>query len=310
MVVGGGLLGGHTARALAVSGRRVTVFSRSFSGWLRAERSRGLEIEFVEGTVPPEDQVSATLAGADVVYCFVGYSTPARSASSCLSSIGEWLLPAVSVLEAAAKGGVRRVVVASSGGTIYGPARVLPTPETHPLDPISAHGSTSLAIETYASFFRSTQELETVALRYANVYGPGERVRGDQGVIAAWCESLALDEPLQLIGDPETRRDFVYAGDAGAAAVAALDGCRPGAYNIGSGVATPLSEVLELIEDVSGRTPELTRREARGVDVPATGLDSSLFTAATGWTPATPLREGIEATWRWTTSASAALRSV
>lgn len=309
MVVGGGLLGGHTACALAAAGRSVTVLSRSFAGWLRSRRSQGLKIELIEGTVPPEDQLMTLLADADAVCCFVGYSTPARSAASSLTSLTEWLLPVLSVLEAAARCGVRRAIVASSGGTIYGYARTLPTPESDPLAPISAHGSTSIAIEAYAELYRRTEQLETVVLRYANVYGPGERDRGEQGVVAAWCGALALGEPLTLIGAPETRRDFLYASDAASAAVAALDACKPGVYNVGSGAATPLREVLEILAEVSGRTPEVERRQARGVDVSTNELDAGLFRACSGWVPSTSLHEGIEATWRWFSSAPAAMRS-
>ncbi len=309
VVVGGGLLGAHTACALATAGRPVTVFSRTFSDWLRVKRSEGLGIDFQEGVVPPEDQLGAHLKDADAVYCFVGYSTPARSGGSSLASATEWLLPSLSVIEAAARHGVRRVVVASSGGTIYGPTTELPTPESHPLQPISAHGSTSMAIESYAALYSRTHQLEAVILRYSNVYGPGARARGDQGVVAAWCDALALHQPLPLIGNPNQQRDFLYAGDAATAAVAALDRCEPGIYNIGAGEGTRLGRVLEVLEDVSGRIPEVERRQGRGVDVPASSLDSSLFFRCTGWEPSTLLRDGVEATWLWTTSGRAVLRT-
>lgn len=306
VVVGGGLLGGHTAAALARSGRQVTVFSRSFSGWLRANRTEGIEL--VEGVVPPEDEIAPLLVDADAVCCFVGYSTPARSGGSALASVNEWLMPSLSVLECAARCGVGRVILASSGGTIYGPAAELPTPEAHPPAPISAHGATSAAIETFASLFSRTGELEALVLRFPNVYGPGERVRGEQGVIAAWCESLALGEPLRLIGDPGQSRDFLYAGDAADAAVTALDRDLSGVYNVGSGESARLDHVLELLGEVAEREPVVEQREGRAVDVFASGLDSSEFSRRTGWEPKVTLREGIAETWRWTTSAPMVLR--
>ena len=160
------------------------------------------------------------------------------------------------------------------------------------------HGVTALSIESYADFYRRQHGLESVVLRYSNVYGPGARSRREQGVIAAWREALARGERPVLIGDGSERRDFVYAGDAATAALAAL-GAEPGVYNVGAGESWALSEVLELMRDVSGQPIEVERRPGRPVDVPIAELDHSAFTKATGWEPAVDLREGLRRTWEW-----------
>ena len=269
---------------------------------MHAQRDAAVEIEVVEGTIPPGERLREVMDGADVAFSLVGYSTPATAAQDPVSSASASVIPALTVLECARRSGVPRVVIASSGGTIYGPASDLPTPEAHRLQPISVHGVHSQAIESYADLYRRSYGLGTVVLRFSTVYGPGERVRGEQGVIAAWCEALARDEPVVVIGDGETRRDFLYASDAAAAAEAAGALDVSGVYNVGSGRSHSLAELLQVLEQVTGRTPRVEYRSKRAIDVPVTELDSLLFSTATGWVPRYELAEGVERTWAWTNS--------
>jgi UDP-glucose 4-epimerase len=308
VVVGGGLIGSHTASRLVAAGHRVTVYSRSFSAWIRDQRAAGLEVDLVEGNVPGGDRFDELLSGADAAFAFVGYSTPALSARDPVSAASGWLIPVLAVLERSRRAGVGRVVLATSGGTIYGQAETVPTPEDAPLQPISMHGTNSIAIEAYARHYSRTGGVDTVALRFANIDGPGERVLGDQGVIAAWCAGLARNEALVQIGDGAERRDFLYAEDAGEAAVAAL-GAAPGVYNIGSGGSVSLAELLELIVEVVGREPDVNRRPGRAVDVRHSELDCTRFHEQTGWEPRLTLTDGLARTWSWMTSNSASLRA-
>jgi UDP-glucose 4-epimerase len=199
------------------------------------------------------------------------------------------------------RAGQKRIVLASSGGTVYGRPETLPTPEDTPTRPISVHGVNSVATEQYALFYARQHGLEPSIVRFSNVYGPGQYARRGLGVVAAWCEALAAGEPVVILGDGEVRRDFIYADDAARAAVAvAFDAPRPGVYNSGSGVSTSLRELLELIAEASGRDPKLDRRPAREIDVPVTQLDSSALQGHTGWTPEVDLAEGLARTWEWT----------
>ncbi len=303
LVIGGGLIGGHVAREAARGGHEVAVVSRGFSTWLKQRiAAEGLEIDLVEGTLPGSvgvvGELDQALTGRDAIFCFAGDSTPALSAREPAAAAAAGLLPAISALEGARRNGCERVVLASSGGTVYGKVTQTPTPEDHPAEPISMHGVTALSIESYADFYRRQHGLAPVVLRYSNVYGPGARSRREQGVIAAWREALARGEPPVLIGDGSERRDFIYAADAAGAALAALE-AEPGVYNVGAGASWALSEVLELMSEVSGRPIEVRRRPGRPVDVPVAELDHSAFTEATGWEPAVDLREGLRRTWEW-----------
>ncbi|MDX6617025.1 MAG: UDP-glucose 4-epimerase [Solirubrobacterales bacterium] len=296
LVIGGGLIGSHTATELLERGHPVTVYSRSFSNGLEDAPERGSGLELVSGEIA-DARLDGLVAAAEIVFLLAGSSTPALSDRDPVASVSGSLEPGLIVLEAARRGSTKRVVLASSGGTVYGNVDQVPTPEDAPLRPISVHGVNSLALEGYAAMYARKHGLEPIVLRYSNVYGPGQRSRHGQGVIAAWLDALSRDRPIELIGEDAVQRDFVFADDAArATADAALLAERPGTYNVG-GETHSLAEVLELIESASGRRLEVQRSPGREVDVPVTGLDCSRLLGQTGWQPAVSLPDGIARTW-------------
>jgi len=303
LVIGGGLIGSRIAQQLALAGHPVKVLSRSFNPWLldRAEGAPGLEL--IEGEIAGELDAESLVAEAEVTIFMAGTSTPKLADDAAATSIAGLLEPALEVLDLMRRTDSKRIVLASSGGTVYGPPDELPTPETADTRPISVHGVNCLATEQYALLYARQHGLEPSIVRFSNVYGPGQHARRGLGVIAAWCEALARDEPVQIMGDGSVRRDFIYAEDAGAAAVAAaFTASRPGTYNAGSGGSVSLTELLEIIGEVSGREPHVESLPARAIDVPVTQLDSSQLEARTGWRPEMGLREGVARCWEWTTS--------
>jgi UDP-glucose 4-epimerase len=300
LVIGGGLIGSHTALGLLEKGLEVTVLSRSFSSLLEDHPKAGSGLTLVAETLPGAARLDELVAATDVVLLLAGSSTPALSEEDAVASITGSLEPGLAVLEAVRRAGKERILLASSGGTIYGEVEQTPTPEDAPLRPISVHGVNSLALETYAAFYAREHGLAPITLRYSNVYGPSGQARSGQGVIAAWCAALSRGEPLTLIGDDSVRRDFVYAADAAEATIrVALGPSEPGVYNVGLGKSHSLAEVLSILAEVSGAEPNVDRRPGRSIDVSTTELDCSRLTDETGWRPAVDLREGVERTWRW-----------
>jgi UDP-glucose 4-epimerase len=305
LIVGGGFLGAHLAERLAEEAHAVTIFSRSFSDWLARKGGERSGIRLVEGEVPPGGPLLELIAAADVVFYMAGTSTPSMASADPGGSIVRAVVPAAAVLDLMREAPTRRIVVASSGGTVYGVAEQLPTPEDYPTRPISLHGHHSLTIERYAQFFAERHGFETIILRFSNPYGPGQVSRHGQGVIAAWSQALARDEPLLVFGDLTARRDFLFIDDLIEATVRAGLHAPPGTYNVGSGEATPLEDVLELLLAAKGGETAVVHAESRPVDVPVTQLDSSRVRRATGWAPVVSLPEGIKATWEWARARSA-----
>jgi UDP-glucose 4-epimerase len=312
LVIGGGLLGGHVARELVREGHSVRIYSRSFSKWVAAERDRGLEVELVQGEIPPGQGLDDAVRDSEVVFLLAGSSTPSLSDKDAVGSIMGSLAPSLSVLESLRRNEVQRIVISSSGGTVYGAVDQLPTPEEAPTRPISLHGVNSLAVEGYAAFYAREHGLRPVILRYSNVFGPGERAQLQQGVVAAWCQALSLDSPLTLVGDGSVERDFVFVEDAAAATVRAAFATEgPAIYNVGSGQSHSLREILDLLVGISGRKAQVRSVPARPIDVPVTRLDSSRLREHTGWSPTTDFAAGLQASWEWaqtSVTASAILR--
>jgi UDP-glucose 4-epimerase len=301
LVVGGGFLGGHVAVALFAAGHSVTVYSRSFSEWLdRPDLVVADRFRRVEGTLPPGRGLIELVDAAEIVFYLGGSSTPAMAGTDPGGSIISSVVPAAALLDLMRVTSTRRVVIASSGGAVYGVVGVLPTPEDHPTEPISIHGHNSVTVERYAMFYARHHGFEPVILRYANPYGPGQLARRGQGVIAAWSDALARGLPISVYGDPATRRDLVYVDDAAAATVAAgFAADAPGIYNVGSGCSFSLDELAARLQAISGREARIELLPQRGVDVPVTQLDSSRLAAQTSWRPVTGLDEGLRASWEW-----------
>lgn len=284
---------------LAAAGHPTTVFSRSFNPLLLASAAnRGIRL--VEGAVAISEPLTDEVDSADIVFYMAGSSTPGASDSDPAGSLVGAVAPAVTVLELARRTGGRRVVLASSGGTIYGCPTTFPTPESAPLEPISVHGLNAVAMERYARFFADRHSLDVLVLRYSNLYGPGQLAQRSQGVIAAWGRAIMAGEPIVLFGDGSVRRDFIYADDAAMATIlVATNPAAHGAYNVGSGCASSLRDVLRVIEDVADRPVFVDTLDARGIDVPLVELDCSRIRDLTGWAPTTGLSDGIAASLAW-----------
>jgi UDP-glucose 4-epimerase len=301
LVIGGGFLGSHVAHRLAADGNTVIVFSRSFNDWLvRHERPGAGSIELAEGELPGGHGLAELIEQADVVFYLAGSSTPATAQTDPGGSITSSVVPAAAVLDLMRETSTRRIVIASSGGTVYGAVKELPTNEQHSTEPISLHGHNSLTVERYAMFFARRHGFEPVILRYSNPYGPGQLARRGQGVVAAWCEALAHEETITLFGDGGARRDFVYIDDAAEATVlAGLSADGPVTYNVGSGQSHSLRELLEVVERAAGRRARIEQICARPVDVPITQLDCALIGRDLGWKPTTTFEQGVRASWEW-----------
>jgi UDP-glucose 4-epimerase len=189
-----------------------------------------------------------------------------------------------------------RVVLASSGGTVYAPSCRPPYREDHPTAPNNTYGLMKLEME---SILRAQAGVEPVIVRLANVYGPGQQARRGLGVIAHWIDALGRGQPIALHGHLDTTRDYLYIDDVIDLLVrihAARD--LPQILNAGSGTPTALAELARLTLETSGR-PDLPirRAPARAADRMHVWLDIGLARSTLGWAPRTSLREGLRRTW-------------
>jgi UDP-glucose 4-epimerase len=206
------------------------------------------------------------------------------------------VLGTVSVLAAAMASGCRRVVVASSGGALYGASRRLPTPEDEPAQPRSPYGTAKLSIEYYLGHFTRAGAIDALALRYGNVYGSGQDGTGEAGVVAISSHRLLDGKAPVIRGDGAQTRDFTYVGDIVAANVLGLTSKVTGAINIGTGRETSIGDLVGRLCTLAGYRGEPEREALPTGEVTRSALDNTLAAERLGWRPSVSLDEGLART--------------
>lgn len=300
LVLGGaGFMGSHLVELLVREGLPVRVFDLPGAVAKRLAAVRK-QIEVVEGDFQQAREAAAAMEGCEAVFHLIGTTVPSTSNRDPAYDAETNLLGTLRLLDACVRARVKQVIFSSSGGTVYGEARSLPIPESHPTEPRSAYGISKLAIEKYLALYHRLHGLEFTALRIANAYGPRLPVAGEQGAVGAFLKRLKRGEPLTLWGDGSVVRDYVYVEDVARAFRAALGrGAAPRVFNIGTGRGTSLRELVALVERVTGRQAALEWQAGRAVDAPENVLDSSLARQHLGWTPRVSLEDGLALTWKW-----------
>jgi UDP-glucose 4-epimerase len=215
----------------------------------------------------------------------------------------------VRLLEAMRASGKRstRFVFSSTGGALYGDVAAIPTPEGTAKDPQSPYGNAKLSVEYYLAYFARVHGLNTVALRYGNVYGPRQDSHGEAGVVAIFCERILNGTPLTIFGDGKQTRDYVYAGDVARANVLAATRDLPPAgsldvraFNIGTGVETDVTTLVSVLTKMSKSTETRVAHAAeRAGEVRRSSLDSAKAGEQLGWRPEVTLQDGLSKTYQW-----------
>ena len=297
LVLGGaGFIGSHLAEALLQAGHRVRIFDRPHLDRLPAFLQRG-EFEVFTGDFLNPRTLSPALEGSEIVFHLVSTTLPKTSNDNPMYDVESNVMGTLRLLELCRQQGVRKVVFASSGGTVYGVPRSVPIDESHPTDPICSYGIHKLAIEKYLQLNHRLHGLDYCVLRPANLYGPRQRLDIAQGAVAVFLDRALRGKPIQVWGDGSVVRDYLYVGDAAEALLkaAAFEG-EPKLFNIGSGAGTSLTQLIKEIEALLGRAVPVEYTAARSLDVPANVLDASLARRHLGWAPRTSLAEGLRRT--------------
>jgi UDP-glucose 4-epimerase len=207
------------------------------------------------------------------------------------------VLGAINVLEAARLVGARKLVNTSTGGGLYGDADVLPTPEDHPIHPLAPYGQSKLAAEGYCDLYTRVHGLQTVSLRYGNVYGPRQDVHGEAGVVAIFCGCLLEGRVPRVFGDGHQTRDWVDVVDVVRANLLAADSDLTGPVNIGHGQETSVLQLIGALRE-AGAERGLTLSEPvfepeRLGEVRRSCLDVTRAREQLGWAAAQELRQGL-----------------
>lgn len=187
----------------------------------------------------------------------------------------------------------------SSGGTVYGNPTQLPVTEDHILAPLSPYGLAKVAQESLCLKLRDIGHAVTI-LRPSNAYGPGQTLRNGFGLVRTMLEHARMGTPLEIWGDGENVRDFVYIDDIVEATLRLIQLSRDrGTYNLGSGKGHSVNQVKSLVETACIATVKTVLRPARGIDVSSVVLDNSRLAKRLNWRPKMDLLEGVTCTLEW-----------
>lgn len=300
LVLGGaGFMGSHIVDALVARGHRVRVFDLPNISTLNLKQSID-SVEILGGDFNNVNDISLALEDVDVVLHLICTTLPGPSNENPAYDVESNVIGTLNLLKQAVAKGVKKVIFSSSGGTVYGIPRLVPIPETHETNPICSYGIAKLAVEKYLALFHHLHGLDYTVLRFANPYGERQRIDISQGAVAAFLWRTLSRQPITIWGDGSVARDFFYISDLVSAFMAVIESDPPSKiYNIASGQARSLKDLLSVIHELTGLQPAVRYTPGRRLDVPVNCLDIRLAKRELGWQPEISWEEGIARTWEW-----------
>jgi UDP-glucose 4-epimerase len=208
------------------------------------------------------------------------------------------IIGSINVLQAARKVRARKVIYASSGGTVYGEPQSTPCLESHPILPLCPYGASKYIVEQYLHLYHKNYGLVYTVLRYGNVYGPRQDPAGEAGVIAIFITQMLQDSKLVIYDDGNQVRDYVYVQDCARANLLALDKGDGHVLNIGSGQPTTVNEIFNVLQSLTAYPNPPCYAPPRQGEIYRTYLDISLAQQVLDWRPKVNLKQGLQRTLR------------
>jgi len=296
LVLGGnGFIGSHLVDELLASGHSVRVFDR-FPEKYRPPISN---VDYRTGNFGDAFSMAEALQGIDVVFHLISTTVPGTSNLNPVADINDNLISTVVLLDQMIKIGIKRIVYLSSGGTVYGKPNIIPIPENHPLNPICSYGVVKVAIENYLKMYQELYGLQPTIIRPSNPFGPRQGHDGVQGVIATFISKLFHNHPIKVWGDGSIIRDYMSVTDLVRLCVITSEMNYCDIFNAGSGNGVSVTEIIELLTEVSGHSPLISYEIGRAFDVKEVVLDISNTKSITGWNPTVDFAAGLLQHWNW-----------
>lgn len=290
---GSGFIGSTLAPSLANNGHQVLILDRRANPGTQQSSS----ISYLQGDFSDPAILDVALDGVEVVYHLAWSTIPATSNADPEADICVNLLGTLHLLNACVKKGVKRIVLSSTGGTVYGNTQVNPITEYAGTEPLCSYGITKLAAEKYMGLFHHLKGLEYVSLRISNAYGPNQDPNSKVGFIGAALMAARDNTLLTVWGDGTIVRDYVFVDDIVNAMILSASPSFPvGTYHVSSGKGYSLNELLPIISKVIGKTVKTQFTAGRNFDVKQVVLDNRKL-CALGWEPAVSIQDGISRTW-------------
>lgn len=303
---GAGFIGSHIVDACRAAGHTPFVVDDLSSG---TRDNLPADVPLYVDDIRDAARVQAIVADVrpDIICHQAAQMSVSRSVREPIFDAQVNVLGLLHVCEAAVRNGVQRIVFASSGGVMYGDVAT-PAPEETPANPISPYGIAKWVGERYLQFYAREHGLTTVALRYANVYGPRQNPHGEAGVVAIFSQKLLRGEAPTINGDGRYLRDYVYGPDVARANLLAFGLAVPdrfAAFNIGTAITTDVNELAAQVAAEVQRlrpgqpVPPAVHGPARAGDLRANVVAIDKAAKVLGWTPTRQISDGLRETVQW-----------
>jgi UDP-glucose 4-epimerase len=295
LILGGsGFIGSAVCNQLLTEGWSLKILNR-LGAPLHQVLQTSNSIEWIKGDFRNSVVIKDALLGVDAVIHVISTSLPQESNENPISDVQENVIGTLSLLNEMVKSRVKKIVFASSGGTVYGRPQSLPITEKHPTEPEVSYGITKLSIEKYLYLYSRLHGLKPIILRLANPYGAHQRINRSQGVVAAFLHRALNKLPLEVWGDGTVTRDYLHVEDVATAFALALNYTGTEMiFNISSGIGTSLNDLIKTIELLVGHPIERNYFLGRSFDIPVSVLANELAVNELGWCPSISLVDGLK----------------
>jgi len=296
LVTGGaGFIGSHLVDAFLEAGHTVAIIDDLSTG---RERNINPRAEFHRADIRDAAFVEEFFRKGrfDVVCHHAAQMDVRRSVADPVFDASVNVLGVLTLLEASVRHGVKKILFASTGGAIYGEQDYFPADELHPTRPLSPYGVAKLTTEHYLFYYNAVHGLNSVCLRYANVYGPRQNPEGEAGVVAIFVNRMLRGEQPVINGDGSQTRDYTYVGDVVRANLMALSYPGSGVFNVGTGIETDVNVLFRHLRTLTGSRCEEKHGEAKKGEQLRSVLDARKIIRELGWSVSLPLEEGLRRT--------------
>jgi UDP-glucose 4-epimerase len=292
-----GFIGSHLVDALVKAGHEVRAFDRF--GKTAPKFLAGPKIELYKGDFLNLDDLKRAVTGMEYVFHFISTTTPITAENDPLIDVDTNIKMSINLFAECAKQGVKKVIFASTGGAIYGSTTGEPIPETTLPQPISPYAIGKLTIEHYLRYFHTKAGLDSLVFRISNPYGERHARHAKQGVINVFLEQIAAGQPITILGDGNTVRDYIYVTDIANMIASSFETAKEQVYNLGSGHGSSINELIAAMEQIVDKPIQKVYKDNPATFINKIVLNTDRFQQELAIQPAVDLTAGIKNTWEY-----------